>query len=604
MDNGKRICRTLKELRKRITEANGLRFEIEECTHKGRCPGTCPKCETELEKLLDELHWLEQDGATLNLRNVMTEEELRMFYTGSPEKVEIQEPFETAGIPVRPEDEIEVLQGDICDPEITEGMPEPPSEEQFLMGEVAPNFGNTPFTMKVAEQLMSLNPDKNIVFSPVGLFYILKMLQDGMAEDSSVYRTFDYLLGWNDSTIEQSHNDGFVLEHSTSLWFDKKTGLLNADYIEKLRNFYQTIAFNADFSNGGEVSQAIDRWVSDNTHKMIERLGMNISPDALMVLIDALYLKAKWASPFDAESTSQRVFHNADGTTTQVNMMHKWFDDVEYEETEEYQTIRLPYRGNEFDMTIVLPKKGYDLDEVVNGENWMFLTPMEGEVDFSMPRFKMDMRLDCKDLLMSMGMGAIFEREDSFPLMTDVPAHVSQIFQQCAIAVDEEETEAAAVTVAEFEVGCCPPVEEPKVYHMNVNRPFGFVIKDKNDQVIFLGVINNLGDAMIKPEPQPNEICLESITVAGTTHIPDIEEFAWQIDEGTELTLRRDKDNKYDRYAIAVYLDEQRVGYVPREKCRILAKLMDAGKHFVCRVTSADWQRDWLRIDADISMVD
>ena len=48
MEIGKRICKTLKELRKRIADANEIPFETDECTHKGECLGTCPKCEDEV----------------------------------------------------------------------------------------------------------------------------------------------------------------------------------------------------------------------------------------------------------------------------------------------------------------------------------------------------------------------------------------------------------------------------------------------------------------------------------------------------------------------------------------------------------------------------
>jgi len=51
MEKGKRICQALRELRKRIADANDIPFEIEECTHEGYCPGTCPKCEGELTQV-------------------------------------------------------------------------------------------------------------------------------------------------------------------------------------------------------------------------------------------------------------------------------------------------------------------------------------------------------------------------------------------------------------------------------------------------------------------------------------------------------------------------------------------------------------------------
>jgi len=55
METGKRICQALKNLRKRIADANEIPFEIEECTHKGDCPGTCPKCESELRYLMESI---------------------------------------------------------------------------------------------------------------------------------------------------------------------------------------------------------------------------------------------------------------------------------------------------------------------------------------------------------------------------------------------------------------------------------------------------------------------------------------------------------------------------------------------------------------------
>ena len=56
METGKRICQALKNLRKRIADANEIPFEIEECTHKGDCPGTCPKCESELRYLMESIN--------------------------------------------------------------------------------------------------------------------------------------------------------------------------------------------------------------------------------------------------------------------------------------------------------------------------------------------------------------------------------------------------------------------------------------------------------------------------------------------------------------------------------------------------------------------
>ena len=62
MERGKRICKILKELRKRIADANEIPYKIEECPHKGDCPGTCPKCEAEGRYLMEAIDKREQQG--------------------------------------------------------------------------------------------------------------------------------------------------------------------------------------------------------------------------------------------------------------------------------------------------------------------------------------------------------------------------------------------------------------------------------------------------------------------------------------------------------------------------------------------------------------
>ena len=55
MTYGKKVCKQLKDLRKRIAEENDISLEIEECTFQGECRGTCPRCEAEVRYLENEL---------------------------------------------------------------------------------------------------------------------------------------------------------------------------------------------------------------------------------------------------------------------------------------------------------------------------------------------------------------------------------------------------------------------------------------------------------------------------------------------------------------------------------------------------------------------
>ncbi|MBQ8513164.1 MAG: hypothetical protein IJ497_11155 [Clostridia bacterium] len=67
---GKQKCRILKEIRRQIAEQNDIRFVIEECTHKGKCRGTCPRCEWEVRMLERELEKRRASGRKIALAGI------------------------------------------------------------------------------------------------------------------------------------------------------------------------------------------------------------------------------------------------------------------------------------------------------------------------------------------------------------------------------------------------------------------------------------------------------------------------------------------------------------------------------------------------------
>ena len=104
--------------------------------------------------------------------------------------------------------------------------------------------------------------------------------------------------------------------------------------------------------------------------------------------------------------------------------------------------------------------------------------------------------------------------------------------------------------------------------------------------------------------PFRREIFLLEITVAGTTFCSDIHKADKEIAPEKVLTMKREPDNKPDEFAIAIYVEDIRIGYVPAELNEVCSRLMDAGKMFFCRVISKEWKKEWLRIKANIYMVE
>ena len=118
--NGRDKCELLNQIRQKIADENNIEFKIYECTFEGDCSGTCPKCESELRYLENELNKKQEAGEKINIENIFTLDETDND-DGQAELV--PEDF--------PEDD-EVL----CGEPVMEGIID--YEEDRLMGDVMP----------------------------------------------------------------------------------------------------------------------------------------------------------------------------------------------------------------------------------------------------------------------------------------------------------------------------------------------------------------------------------------------------------------------------------------------------------------------------------
>lgn len=104
--------------------------------------------------------------------------------------------------------------------------------------------------------------------------------------------------------------------------------------------------------------------------------------------------------------------------------------------------------------------------------------------------------------------------------------------------------------------------------------------------------------------PKSKEIHLLDFTVAGTTFCKEFDKNDGDfIEEGMTLTVKRE-DNKHDANAIALYVGDIKIGYVPKTLNAVLARLLDGGKILVAKVNDAHYKDGWEKINACISMLE
>lgn len=261
---------------------------------------------------------------------------------------------------------------------------------------------------------------------------------------------------------------------------------LDAGYVRAVEEGFGPKTTPLDFAGDPEgARKTINAAIAAATRDKIPELlpSGTVDINTIMVLTNAVYLKAPWALPFDQNGTRDGSFTRPDGTTVTVPMMHQELFNYGYRDADGYRVIRLPYQGNRLAMSIVLPDgplselHGYDLHGTGP-------TPMR----LAMPRFKFRTQTSVVEMLQAMGMRTAFGPGADFSGMTPVGAEISDVVHQAMIDVDEKGTEAAAATA----VAMLSSAQPTPQLDIAVDRPFLFAITDTDTGTpLFLGRVTD-----------------------------------------------------------------------------------------------------------------
>lgn len=352
------------------------------------------------------------------------------------------------------------------------------------------------FTFRLFGRIAADEPDENVFVSPLSVSMAVGMTMNGA--DGETLEAMRRTLGLGDLTLDEigrSYRDLIELilgldptvttTIANAIWY-RQGFAIEQEFVETNREYFDAEVEALDFSSPGALS-TINGWASEQTRGRIPEMLDRIDPAWVLILMNALYFKGDWTEAFDPDRTRTAPFHLADGTTRSVPMMshHEKFPGVI---DGEKGIVELPYGGGAFTMVVVVPHEADGLDALLAGlddAGWAELVGRldeAGPVEVRLPRLELEYERDLVDDLVAMGMEVAFTPAADFSRLSSDPFWIDIVKQKTFVKVDEEGTEAAAVTVVAGPTSLPPTVA--------ADRPFLFVIRERfSGAILFVGKV-------------------------------------------------------------------------------------------------------------------
>ncbi|MEM8534857.1 MAG: serpin family protein [Chloroflexota bacterium] len=363
---------------------------------------------------------------------------------------------------------------------------------------------NTQFAYDIFQVLSQETSQINRFISPLSISMALAVLYNGADGDTqrALAKTLQ-ITGMSLNEVNQTYSSlrheldaldsQIQLTVANALW-TREGMTFDPNFLQQCQQHYHAEVSPVDFHDPATLTQ-INRWVSDQTKGKIPTILDEIHPLTMLILINAIYFKGSWSKAFNPEHTREQPFYLLDGNQKPCSMMFQ-SGSFRYFSDNAVEAIALPYGDERVSMYIFLPADNTSLAAFVrtlnpiNWTNWMRrFNVKEGSI--VLPRFKLEYEADLNDVLATLGMGIAFDAQKAnFKRMGVFQENlfVSQIKHKAFVEVNEEGTEAAAVTAGVMRLTSMMPGPAP--FRMIVDRPFFCaIVDDQTGAILFMGAI-------------------------------------------------------------------------------------------------------------------
>jgi serpin B len=388
--------------------------------------------------------------------------------------------------------------------------PIPSNERARLAADADPRIAQAAnaFGLDLSLKLIYEKPGQNVVLSPINVAQALSMTMSGAAgETREQMAAVLHAQGLSGDVLNEGQRKlrelllqpgpGIRLSAANSLWLQQGWPF-HKDYLDRVKAAYGAELNERNLTDPAvrkEINKWVDKQTGGNIHTMVDE---PVTPDTKLMLLSALYFNGTWETPFESKDTKDGDFTKVDGKPQRVPFMHR-SGTFEYDETDAYQAVRLPYGDGQMGMLVVLPRPSADralLADQLFADAGFWSKPFQHyRGQLALPKFRIEGTLKLEDTLSAMGMSLAFDRNRAdFSGMADTSngrlLFIDRVLHKTLVDVSERGTEASAATLVGIKVGSAPPTGS---FEMTVDRPFWFAIQDlQSGTLLFIGSVEEL----------------------------------------------------------------------------------------------------------------
>ena len=377
--------------------------------------------------------------------------------------------------------------------------------------------GITPNNVNALDDLSSQNADvtdfairlfkasnengKNTLISPLSVLCALAMTANGAEEETLAQ--MEEVLGMTTEELNLylysymknlPQGDKYKLSLANSIWFtEDERFTVNQDFLQTNADYYGADIYKAPFDK--QTLKDINNWVKQNTDGMIPEILDQISPEAIMYLVNALAFEAEWSEIYEKHQVKDGEFTKEDGTKQDVKFMYG--SEGTYFEDEKATGFMKRYKGGKYAFVAMLPNEGVTVSEYIaslDGEslNALLANPQYATVHTSIPKFETEYKVEMSEILQGMGMTEAFDMYNAdfegLGTSTGGNIYISRVLHKTFISVGEKGTKAGAATIVEMKDGAAAEPTEPKKVYLD--RPFVYMLVDcENNIPFFIGTM-------------------------------------------------------------------------------------------------------------------